>query len=416
MPGPGEPGGSSLSPVLETYLDALAASLVLPAGERREVRDEIADHLADVRSELVEAGHGDEAADAEAIRRLGAPETLGRDITQARQTRRALLAAVGGATWAAAGAGLRGLVLGVAAVTVVAMAGMLGMAVASRVAGDGTWTLWDAGWFTAIGVTALWVSVALAGRAFVSVASRRSHRPAAQIRPWVAAIGGVLVAWLALAWLAAPQNLFSVISLVLVPVAFGAAAMTASDRPLERTRRARVASVALLAAVVIAVPLLVWIAATPVQTAVSSLENGPYPSMQDLLHATGFDLPGRFVADPPGLGAVDWRVDRGYATAALGRTAAMDGRWRDLRLEAWRASGSGGEIDRAFATPFATSPMTMQSGRLVGAVRVDRTRDVSQWWLLVTGVAADGGRDLIATVGGSNTTFTGSAWDWLTAR
>jgi hypothetical protein len=59
--------------------------------------------------------------------------------------------------------------------------------------------------------------------------------------------------------------------------------------------------------------------------------------------------------------------------------------------------------------------MTIQSNGLVGAVRVDRTRDVSQWVLVVTGVAADGGRDLIATLGGMNSTFTGSAWDWLTA-
>ena len=61
------------------------------------------------------------------------------------------------------------------------------------------------------------------------------------------------------------------------------------------------------------------------------------------------------------------------------------------------------------------APMAVQSDRLVGAVRVDRTRDVSQWVLVVTGVAADGGRDLIATLGGMNSTFTGSAWDWSTA-
>lgn len=59
--------------------------------------------------------------------------------------------------------------------------------------------------------------------------------------------------------------------------------------------------------------------------------------------------------------------------------------------------------------------MTIDSGRLVGAVGVDKTRDVSQWWVVVTGIAADGGRDLIATLGGGNSTFTGSAWDWVTA-
>jgi len=137
--------------------------------------------------------------------------------------------------------------------------------------------------------------------------------------------------------------------------------------------------------------------------------------MADLLHATGFDLPGRFVPDPPDLGNRDMRVDHGLARASLGGAASVTARWRDLRLEAWRATPAGGEIDRAHALPFATAPMSIESARLVGAVRVDRTRDVSQWWLVVTGVAPDGRRDLIATLGGANSTFTGSAWDWMTA-
>jgi hypothetical protein len=122
--------------------------------------------------------------------------------------------------------------------------------------------------------------------------------------------------------------------------------------------------------------------------------------MQDLLHATGFDLPGRYVADPPQLGTMNMQVDRGLATGSIEGVSAVTARWHDLRLEAWRATQEGGEIDKAFTTPFAAAPMTVQSDGLVGAVRVDRTRDVSQWVLVVTGVAADGGRDLIATLGG----------------
>jgi hypothetical protein len=30
-------------------------------------------------------------------------------------------------------------------------------------------------------------------------------------------------------------------------------------------------------------------------------------------------------------------------------------------------------------------------------------------------MAADGGRDLVVTLSGMNSTFTGSAWDWLAA-
>ena len=95
--------------------------------------------------------------------------------------------------------------------------------------------------------------------------------------------------------------------------------------------------------------------------------------------------------------------------------AAVTARWRDLRLEAWRTLPPGSDLDRAYPLPFATAPMTIQSGRLIGAVRVDQTRNVSEWLPTVAGIAADGGRDLIAPLGGANSTFTGSAWDWLTA-
>ena len=404
-----------MDPALDAYLDALAAALDLPSQERLEVRDEIGAHLLDLRSELAEAGLTDEMAAEEALRRLGPPDLLGRELTRARQTHRALLAAVGGATWAATGAAFRGLILGIAGVTIFAMVGMLGMAVATRLFGNGTWMIGDAGWYTVLAVAALWVAAWFAGRVFVSVAARGSHRPAAQVRPWAAALGGTLIAWLALVWLTAAQNLFSVIALALVPAVFIAATLTGTDRPIERSGRARGASLALLATVAIAVPLLVWIAVTPVQTQLSAVGSGPYASMQDLLQATGFDLPGRYVADPPQLGTMNMQVDRGFATGSIEGVSAVTARWHDLRLEAWRATQEGGEIDKAFTTPFAAAPMTIQSDGLVGAVRVDRTRDVSQWVLVVTGVAADGGRDLIATLGGMNSTFTGSAWDWLTA-
>jgi hypothetical protein len=416
MPGPVAPDGSEFDSALAGYLDTLVAALDLPGDERLEVRDEISAHVLDLRSELVESGVTDGMACEEALRRLGPPDVLGRELTRARQTRRALLAAVGGATWAATGAAFRGLILGIATVLVVAVAAMPALVTASQWAGHGgTWTIGDAGWYTALGVAAFWIAAWFAGRTLISVAARRSHRPAARVRPWAAAIGGVIVGWLALVWFNAPQNLYSVVALALVPTIFAGAALTGSDRPIERSGRARLAGLALFATVVIAVPLLVWMAVTPVQTQLSAVGSGPYASMQDLLHATGFDLPGRYVADPPEFGATNMLMDHGLVTASLEGVAAVTARWHDLRLEAWRATQPGGEIDRAYAAPFVTAPLAVRSDQLIGAVRVDRTRDVSQWWLVVTGVAADGGRDLIATIGGINSTFTGSALDWLTA-
>ncbi len=417
MAGQVGPSESRGDPALGPYLDALEAALLLPHVERTEIRDEIGAHLSDVRAELIDSGLSADRAGEEAARRLGSPEVLARELTAARQTRRALVAAVGGATWATTGAALRGLILGLAGVTVAVMTAMLGMAVATRLLGDGTWTLWDAGWFTAIGVTAAWVSAAFAGRTFVSVVARRSHRPTQQVRPWVAVIGGMLLAWAALAWFSAPQNVASVISLALVPTIFVAATLTASDRPIERSRSERLASLALLATLAVALPVLLWMLATPVTTQLSAVGSPvPYDSMEELLHATGFDLPGRFVPDPPDLDSADSSMGGGFVTVSLGNASVVTARWHELRLEAWRAGPGGGTIDRAFSAPFATAPLTARSGQLGGAVRVDRARDVSQWWIVVTGVAADGKRDVIDTVMGGNSTFTGSVLDWLTAQ
>lgn len=46
---------------------------------------------------------------------------------------------------------------------------------------------------------------------------------------------------------------------------------------------------------------------------------------------------------------------------------------------------------------------------------MDGVRGVTDFWLVVTGVASDGQRDLIASLGGTNTSFTGSVLGWLTA-
>jgi hypothetical protein len=158
------------------------------------------------------------------------------------------------------------------------------------------------------------------------------------------------------------------------------------------------------------------LAGTPTHQELSSSGPIPYDSMEELLAARGFDMPGRFVPDPPAFRDPGWTIDRGVAGVELGNAAVVTGRWHDLRVEAWRADLNNGSLDRSSGGPFATAPLSPAPGdTLLGSVRVDRTRDVSGWWLVVTGTASDGVRDLVVSLGGTNTTFSGSALDWLTA-
>jgi len=125
-------------------------------------------------------------------------------------------------------------------------------------------------------------------------------------------------------------------------------------------------------------------------------------------------MPGRFVPDPPALEGGEWRFDRGVVRVEIGNAPVLAERWTGLRLEAWRSELSTGRLERSSPRPFVTAPLSATDrGTLVGSVRVDRTRDVSGFAVVVTGIAEDGVRDLVANLGGSNTTFSGSVVDWL---
>jgi hypothetical protein len=292
----------------------------------------------------------------------------------------------------------------------------LGAAVMTRGGTSGGWLIQDAGWSTAVGATTLWFAAWAAGRAFVAVAARESHRPAERVRPWIAVLGGLVIAWLALAWLRVPQNLASALVLAVVPASFVAATLTGSDRPIARTRLARRAGLALFATMAFGLPILAFAATTPVATSLSAVGSGPYASMQDMLHALGFDLTGRLPAQEPDFGDESWSASNGVATVSVGNAAVITGQWHDLRIEAWRAILATGGLDRSSPQPIATAPVAVSSGdSLVGSIRVDGVRGVSQFAIVLTGVASDGQREFLTNLGGTNTTFNGSVLDWLKA-
>jgi hypothetical protein len=401
---------------IEAYLDELARSLELPSAERAAVREEIESHLQEERSSLIAGGLDPDVAATEAVRRQGDAPALGYALTRARQTRRALLAAAGAGTVAAGGAAVRAWILGVATLVAILLAIGLGAAILTRGGTIGTWLIEDAGWYTAVGATTFLVAAWAAGRMFVTVAARESHRPADRIRPWIALFGGIVIAWLALIWLRVPQNLPSVLVLASVPACFAVAALTGSDRLIPRLRLARRAGLALFATMAFGLPILAFAGTTPVTTNVSAVGSGPYTSMQDMLHALGFDLAGRLPAQEPDFGDESWSASNGVATVSAGNAAVITAQWHDLRIEAWRAILATAGLDRSSPNPIATAPLAVSSGdSLVGSVRVDGTRGVSQFMIVLTGVAPDGQRELLTSLGGTNTSFNGSVLDWLTA-
>ena len=399
----------------DTYLDELERGLGLPTAERAAVREEIGSHLLEEQARLVATGVDPDAAAAEAIQHQGDPRVLGQALTRARQSRRALLAAAGAGTMAAAGAGIRAVVLGTATLVAILLAVALILSIVTR-GGTAVSLVIDAGWYTAIGATTFWFAAWAAGRSFVAVAARESHRPAAWIRPWVALLGGLVLAWMVLVWLRVPQNLASVVVLTAAPVCFVGAALTGSDRPIARTRLARRSGLLLFVTVAFGLPVLALLGATPVATRMTAVGGGPYASMTDLLMAQNLNLTGRLLDDVPDIGGSSWANSNGVVTVTVDNGTALSSRWHDLRFEAWRATLASETIDRAWTTPFATAPAVLTDDQgLAASLRVDGTRGASEFLIVLTGVAADGQRDFITSLGGSNTSFNGSVLDWLRA-
>ena len=363
MPEPIDPRAHDGDHAFDAYLEALEAALDLPASERADIRDEVEAHLRDARAEAISDGAADETAATDAIRRFGDPVTLASELTRARRRGSTLLAAAGAGTWAAAGAAVRGFILGIALIaTMLGAAGVL-TAIAYRAGIIGTWSIPDWGWYTVVWAPALWFAAWQGARALVTVLANRTHRRAERVRPIAAIVGGLAVAWLSLAWLQAPQNLGSVVVLGLVPLVFVVAAITGSDREIERSRAARRASLALFATVVVAVPLLVILAGTPVETGLTSVGSvRPYPSMEALLAAQGFRHARPLRARSTGVRhrRLAERSRRGPGDSSA-NAAVVTARWRDLRVEAWRSDLSNGTLIRDH--PSAVRDGTAEPGR-----------------------------------------------------
>lgn len=403
----------------ETYLDALESHLDLPQPFRSEAREEIAGHLTDATTTLQANGFGPAEAAQEAIRRMGSPAELGREMTRARQTRRALLAAVGPGIWAAGGGAFRGFVFGIALITTVVLAaslGLRGIQLAGLPAIDMSEVPIGHAQATLAMAIASWFAAWRGSRALVAVVSQRSRRRAEGLRRWIAAAGGLVILAFVAFWFRGAQDQLSVIALLAVPLAFAGGALTADGRAIEPRRRSRVV---VTAGLVVLVALNVAMAGAPVQQTLSAVGAGPFGSMEELLRSENTDLPGRYVADPPDFGTVSDSVEDGVVIVSLGvPSTGGTPRWQDMRLEAWRAldlSSGPPTLDRRFDSPFAAAPLVEAGDRMEGSLRIDAARGVAHYWLVVTGLAADGRRDLLVRVTGGATRFVGTVWDWLTA-
>lgn len=155
----------------DRFLEAVAAQLPLPDEVRPEVLEELAVHLADSAAELVALGRTPEAADAEAITRLGSPSELAHGLARAHRGRMQLLAAAGAGTWAAVRTGVLGSLGGWLLIVLASILATTVVRTAAQGLGLQLNVSWSGGWNTVLTAAGLNVGALLAGAAAVRAVS-----------------------------------------------------------------------------------------------------------------------------------------------------------------------------------------------------------------------------------------------------
>lgn len=336
-------------PDRDGFLRQVDEQLPFIAEQRADVLEELRGHLDESVAGLIDGGWDPVGAEEEALRRLGDPDALARDIGRAQQTNRRLLAAAG------AGVVYVGISPFVAIVALMpSMLVLIGFALLlSAIGVDG-----DGGLFTTSSQLALPVLLMLfawaAGQLVTTAVARNAHRSMAWARRRVAAVMVPLVTIWVVGFQRAQFDLPAIALFLLVPVAAAIGIRQAREgTPLLFTRRGML-------------PVSAVMVTTVVTLGVIAPDSGYV------------DTPYRWdvVEEPDALnlgvvGALtDPTVDltkRGYlwsdGNAAYGPTAQRWPIWPEyptVQLEVWPATDDGFRVH-----PAATGPLAIAT---VGAV------------------------------------------------
>jgi len=245
--GPSDPDapiapGPSSSDAISAYLDRVSGELLLPAADVAEVRAELADHLQDSIASLEAEGLDRERATREALARLGSADELGRNLRQAHQSTRRLLAGVGGGVFAAGGGFVLGYLGGILIALLLAMVAFVITSVLARLGlplpdlGDHGDTLNSV--LLGISVAA---AAALATRYAVRTSAGLSRRAPRSIAIFWAAAGAVGFGWYSIFGMRGAQSWPGIVVDLCIPVVVVAAAFVRIERPMPHVGRWAVA-------------------------------------------------------------------------------------------------------------------------------------------------------------------------------
>ncbi len=397
-----------------TFLLRVADAVDLQPAEVGEVLEELNSHLSDAAAGWREAGLDMDDAEQRAIRGLGDPAELGRELGRARHRRKQLLAAVGGAAFSALGFGAASFaVVGLLATAVVlcslsvftAIVQLTGMSVS--------------GWFTGPAANAGTVALALLwfawmGWALPARVARRLGRSVRGVR-LVVGIAGLAVGS-ALVWtvFSADIDWILALGLPLGPAAFLFTALRPAPSVRSFPQTTARGRLALLLAVVVATTAAGFATARANDYAswweMNLASIGSPSDTEPLLASSGSSVDWGEVQGGPGRLAV-------YALSDSTDAAAFEQRFSEFRLEVWPVATEGHEVQVGPAPlVVAATPVAPE---MVTSLDLPTPRNAILVETVAVLVAKDGTRVLLEAAGAPELTppWRGTLVDWwLTAR
>lgn len=403
----------------DRYLDDVAGRLRLPDDLRDEVIEELATHLADATDDGVAHGVSFDAAERDAIERMGPADALADRLRRTHQTTRRLFAAVGGGVWAAARDGLRGYIAALVLLLVVVSAWSVLSAIGVRV------QVWSNGTSsTAVGGLLAWVAVWWAASGMVRAVATRSRRRIVDVWPLVAA-GGAAVLAVPILTVQADYDWPSAVIVGVIPLVFALSAARLGRggvvMPGAWDRLHGWVILAAVLAVVVAAGAGLLASGSTAETPAGSPVTQTSP--EAIWATNGYD---RVAAS--WVGAVDVYLEpSSFGAAGMPQAIVVHGPSdtlagvREPTLEAWPAGSHADGTGRwdPYVDPAATGPIAAAAildPHLPTTIAVHRDRDARGYLLMLVGRdPASGERVLVGQPWFGDTVFHGSLIDWLGA-
>ena len=392
----------------DAWLARVATSLNLPRDDAADVLEELAGHLEDASAAWRDAGIDPIDADRRAVRELGDPLALGRDLGRARRRGRFLLAAVGGGIRSVLLDGLRvWIMLGLLAT----LFSMIALAIVSTVLhllGTSSSSYFGGQLGSAASLVVIWAWFAWVGWIVPVRVAARARRSVRGVRRATAFAGLLAGWWVTCGLLTLTLDPVLAVGLPLGPVAFALAALRSGDRSMSNVdpqfgRRAFVAGTIVI---VTATTALAFATITP--------RNDGWEADFSALGAAPEAYPVIASTDPsiswgPGFDASWAGVDVTFTDDA--QAAAFAGPLPVLRAEVWPVTIVDGQVR------FGSAPLAWAEAPTTADVRLTWTtptpHERTTVALVLVGITRDGARVIVDPGDvGRTPAWRGTVVDW----